>query len=149
MIVMGILIFTNSLINLNSTFSFVYGGQVSGGVTLGLVGLAIAFVAGLVSVASPCVMPMVPVYMLYITGSSTAADGGAGSQSQFGHSLAFVSGFSVVFIILGASVGFIGTVLQDDLFNRLAGLLLVVLGLQLAGVINIPLLQTQRRVVNV
>ena len=148
-IVMGILIFTNSLINLNTIFSFVDGGQVSGGVGLGLVGLAIAFVAGFVSVASPCVLPMVPVYMLYITGSAAAADGESEPRSHVGHSLAFVSGFSVVFIALRASVGFIGTFLQDDLFNRLAGLLLIVLGLQLAGVINILLLQTQRRAVNV
>ena len=147
-IVMGILIFTNSITNLNTIFSFVDGGQVGGGGGLGLVGLTIAFVAGFVSVASPCVMPMVPVYMLYITGSAAATDGESEPRSHFGHSLAFVSGFAVVFIALGASVGIIGTFLQDDLFNRLAGSLLIVLGLQLAGVINIPLLQTQRRVVN-
>ena len=54
----------------------------------------------------------------------------------------------MIFIVLGASVGLIGTILRDDIFNRLAGALLIVLGLSLAGVLNIAFLQIQRRVVN-
>lgn len=147
-IVMGILIFTGSLINLNTFFSFAEVDQVDGQVSLGLVGLIIAFAAGIVSVASPCVLPMVPVYVLYITGSSVSDDGELESaKSPFLHALAFVLGFGVIFIVLGASVGLIGTVLRDDIFTRAAGALLMVLGLQLAGVINIPFLQVQRRVV--
>ena len=147
-IVIGILIFTNSLINLNTFFSFAEVNQVDGGASLGLVGFTVAFVAGIVSVASPCVLPMVPVYMLYITGSSVSADGGLEStKSPFFHSLAFVLGFGVIFIVLGASVGLIGTFLRDDIFTKAAGALLIVLGLQLTGVINIPLLQVQRRAV--
>ncbi len=93
---------------------------------------------------------MVPVYMLYVTGS-TVDESGSLSESgttAFMHSLAFVLGFGVVFIILGASVGVIGTLLRDDIFIRLAGALLIVLGLQLSGVINIPFLQVQRRMTN-
>ena len=59
----------------------------------------------------------------------------------------FVLGFGAIFIVLGASVGLIGTFLRDDIFTKAAGALLMVLGLQLTGVINIPLLQVQRRVV--
>jgi cytochrome c biogenesis protein CcdA len=147
-IVVGILIFTDSLINLNSLFSFAEVDQVDGRATLGLVGLIVAFVAGIVSVVSPCVLPMVPVYMLYVTGSSVSADGELESvRSPFLHALAFVLGFGVIFIVLGASVGLIGTFLRDDIFTRAAGALLIVLGLQLAGVINIPFLQVQRRAV--
>ena len=92
---------------------------------------------------------MVPVYMLYITGASVDGEGQLSSpRSPFAHSLAFIVGFGLIFIILGASVGLIGTVLRDDIFNRFAGALLMVLGLSLAGVINIPFLQIQRRVVN-
>ena len=148
-IVVGILIFTNSLINLNTVFTFIEVDQVSGSASLGIVGLAVAFGAGIVSVFSPCVLPMVPVYMLYITGSSVDEKGELASpRSPFAHSLAFVVGFGVIFIVLGASVGLIGTILRDDIFNRFAGALLIVLGLSLAGVLNIPFLQIQRRVVN-
>ena len=148
-IVVGLLIFTNSLVNLNTVFTFFEVDQVSGTASLGVVGLAVAFGAGIVSVFSPCVLPMVPVYMLYITGSSVDEKGELASpRSPFAHSLAFVLGFGVIFIILGASVGLIGTVLRDDIFNRFAGALLIVLGLSLAGVLNIPFLQMQRRVVN-
>lgn len=147
-IVVGLLIFTDSLINLNSFFSFAEVDQVDGRASIGLVGLIVAFVAGIVSVVSPCVLPLVPVYMLYITGSSVGADGTLESaKSPFLHALAFVLGFGVIFIVLGASVGLIGTVLRDDIFIKAAGALLMVLGLQLAGVINIPFLQIQRRVV--
>lgn len=146
-IVMGILVFTNSVINLNSAFAFAQVDDVDGAVSLGFAGLAIAFVAGIVSVISPCVLPMVPVYMLYVTGS-TVDDSGSlseGGPTAFMHSIAFVLGFGIVFIVLGASVGVIGTLLRDDIFIRLAGALLIVLGLQLSGVINIPFLQVQRR----
>lgn len=147
-IVAGILIFTDSLVNLNSFFSFAEVEQVDGRTGLGAVGLLVAFVAGTVSVASPCVLPMVPVYMLYITGSSVGAEGRLEStQSPLLHSLAFVLGFGLVFMVLGASVGLIGTVLRDDVFTKAAGVLLMILGLQLAGVISIPFLQVQRRVV--
>ena len=146
-IVMGILVFTNSVINLNTVFAFAQVDDVSGTVSLGLAGLLVAFAAGIVSVVSPCVLPMVPVYMLYITGSSIDGAGEISERNSvvFLHSLFFVIGFGVVFIVLGASVGLLGTFLRDGLFNQLAGALLIVLGLQLAGVINIPFLQTQRR----
>lgn len=147
LIVVGLLVFTDSLINLNSFFAFAEMDQVDGGVSLGLAGFIIAFVAGVVSVASPCVLPMVPVYMLYITGSSVGTDGRLEStKSPFLHAVAFALGFGVIFVILGASVGLIGTVLRDDIFTRAAGALLMVLGLQLAGVVSIPFLQVQRRV---
>jgi cytochrome c biogenesis protein CcdA len=146
-IVMGILVFTNSVINLNTLFGFAQVDEVGGQLSLGLAGLLVAFAAGLVSVVSPCVLPMVPVYMLYITGSSLDDRGAieASGSAVFLHSLSFVLGFGVIFIVLGASVGFIGSFLRDELFNQLAGALLIVLGLQLAGVINIPFLQMQRR----
>jgi cytochrome c biogenesis protein CcdA len=124
LIVVGLLVFTDSLVNLNLFFSFAQVNQVGGSAGLGLAGFIIAFVAGVVSVASPCVLPMVPVYMLYITGFSVGADGRLEStESPFLHAGAFVLGFRVVFIILGASVGLIGTVLRDDIFTRAAGAL--------------------------
>jgi cytochrome c biogenesis protein CcdA len=146
-IVMGILVFTSSVINLNTVFSFAQTDDVNGTVSLGLAGLLVAFAAGFISVISPCVLPMVPVYMLYITGSSLDDSGRLDAKRSpvLLHSFSFVAGFGVVFIVLGASAGLVGTFLRDELFAQLAGILLIVLGLQLAGVISIPFLQTQRR----
>jgi cytochrome c biogenesis protein CcdA len=147
-ILIGILIFTGSLINLNSFFTFAEVDQVEGEASIGLSGVAIAFAAGLVSVFSPCVLPMVPVYLGYLTGSTVDADGNLSeARAPLLHAAAFVLGFSLVFIILGISVGLAGYLLRDqqDILEKVAGVLLIVLGLQLSGIISIPWLQQERR----
>jgi len=138
---------------------------------VGGVSIIIAFVAGLLSVASPCVLPLVPAYLGYLTGS--ALEGSSGTQtvnvqtgggsssgavaigggprestpSPFLHSVAFVLGFSAVFILFGISLGLIGWVLRDnqDYILRGAGVILIVMGLHLSGVITIPILEQERR----
>lgn len=138
---------------------------------VGGVSLIIAFVAGLLSVASPCVLPLVPAYLGYLTGSAlegsgggqtVATVGGSGSggsvaiasapprddaPSPFLHSVAFVGGFSVIFILFGISLGLVGFFLRDnqDLILRIAGGMLIVMGLHLSGVITIPFLEQERR----
>lgn len=104
----------------------------------GFAGPAVAFVAGLVSFVSPCVLPLVPVYLLQMAGTATGAFGGR--RTTFAHALSFVAGFSVVFVLLGASVGFFSFFFQDNIrtFTRVAGIILIVFGLHLAGVIRIP-----------
>lgn len=147
-IVLGILIFTGSLVNLNSYFTFAEVGQVEGNASIGLAGVAIAFAAGLVSVFSPCVLPMVPIYLGYLTGSSIDASGGlALARGPLYHAVAFVLGFAIVFIVLGTSVGLVGYLLRDqqDILEKVAGVLLIVLGLQLSGIISVPWLQQERR----
>ncbi|HEX5940278.1 MAG TPA: cytochrome c biogenesis protein CcdA [Dehalococcoidia bacterium] len=147
-ILIGILIFTGSLINLNSFFTFAEVDQVEGDASIGLSGVAIAFAAGLVSVFSPCVLPMVPVYLGYLTGSTVDADGNLiEARGPLLHATAFVLGFSIVFIVLGLSVGLVGYLLRDqqDILEKVAGVLLIVLGLQLSGIISIPWLQQERR----
>ncbi len=132
---------------------------------IGGVSIFVAFAAGLLSVASPCVLPLVPVYLGYLTGA--ALEGGAGGTSVIGggggiavasrqrmqmnspflHSLAFVSGFTAVFVVFGVSLGLIGYVLKDnqDIILKVAGAMLIVMGLHLAGVITIPFLEQERR----
>lgn len=142
---------------------------------VGGVSILVAFVAGLLSVASPCVLPLIPAYIGYLTGASlegtgartaavqqtvaVGAAGGGGSVSMgggmpsesvpspFAHSLAFVSGFSLVFIAFGVSLGIVGFLLRDnqDLILKFAGGLLIVLGLHLSGVITIPFMEQERR----
>ncbi len=137
------------------------------------VSIFVAFAAGLLSVASPCVLPLVPVYLGYLTGAAlestpepapvaiaTASGGGsvavAGppavassepSPSPFLHSVAFVSGFTTIFVLFGIAVGVVGYLLadHDDLILKFAGAVLIVMGLHLSGVITIPLLDQERR----
>jgi cytochrome c-type biogenesis protein len=106
----------------------------------GGLGPLVAFIAGVVSFLSPCVLPLVPIYLLQMAGTATGEFGSRGRT--FAHALSFVAGFSLVFITLGASVGLVGFLLQDNLrtLTRIAGLVLIVFGLHLAGIIKIPLL---------
>lgn len=108
------------------------------------IGILVAFLAGIVSFASPCCLPLVPAYVGYMVGATP--DGSAARRrTAFYQALAFVLGFSAVFIALWASVGLIGYVLRDyvGLLRELGGALLVFMGLHVAGVINIAALHRE------
>ena len=110
----------------------------------GNITLAVAFAAGLVSFASPCCLPLVPVYVGFIVGSD--ADSARPARSAaFRQSLAFVLGFTVVFVALWASIGLVGYALRDHvgLLRQLGGAVLVVMGLHVAGLISLPMLARQ------
>jgi cytochrome c-type biogenesis protein len=103
--------------------------------------LALAFLAGVVSFASPCCLPLVPAYVGYMVG---AAPEGLDRRRMVAlrQSLAFVLGFSAVFIALWASVGLVGYVLRDQLgtLRLIGGAIVIFLGLHVAGVINVAAL---------
>ena len=105
------------------------------------VGILIAFLGGMVSFASPCCLPLVPAYVGYMVGSQPE-DGTVLRRAAFSQALAFVLGFSAVFIVLWASVGLIGYVLRDyaGLLRQVGGAILVFMGLHVAGVINVTAL---------
>jgi cytochrome c-type biogenesis protein len=108
---------------------------------MGVLGLVVAFFGGIVSFASPCCLPLVPAYVGYMVGA-TRDSSAAGRLAAFRQALAFVLGFSVVFIGLWASVGLIGYVFHDSagLLRQVGGAVLVFMGLHVAGVINIAAL---------
>jgi cytochrome c-type biogenesis protein len=111
-----------------------------------LVGLTLAFVAGIASFASPCCLPLVPAYVGYMVG--TAPEGSPGRRMiAFRQALAFVVGFSLVFVSLWASVGLVGYVLRDAVvpLRQLGGAVLVFMGLHVAGVINVAALYREVR----
>lgn len=105
------------------------------------IGILVAFLGGMVSFASPCCLPLVPAYVGYMIGSQPD-DGTVRRRAAFSQALAFVLGFSAVFIALWASVGLIGYVLRDyaGLLRQVGGAILVFMGLHVAGVINVTAL---------
>ena len=109
-------------------------------------GIALAVLAGIVSFASPCCLPLVPAYVGYMV-ERTPAGARPSRLPAFRHSLFFVAGFSAVFISLWASVGLVGYVLRDYvwLLREVGGAVLVFLGLQVAGVINVAALYREVR----
>jgi cytochrome c-type biogenesis protein len=143
---------------------------------IGGISIVVAFVAGLLSVASPCVLPLIPAYLGYLTGAALegpnsppaglraqpfASGSGTGTAvvvqsttavetapSPFLHSVSFVAGFSLVFVLFGASLGVVGFFLRDqqDIVLKVAGGLLIVLGLHLAKVVTIPFMEQERRI---
>ena len=158
-------------------------------IEIGGISIFLAFAAGILSVLSPCLLPLVPAYLGYLTGAvidspkpvpvptttattaSVASGGGGGGSatiavagslpasaaappSPFLHAIAFVTGFSLIFIAFGASIGLLGFFLggneffirdQQDTILKVSGGALIILGLHLSGVITIPFLETERR----
>jgi cytochrome c-type biogenesis protein len=108
---------------------------------------------GIVSFVSPCILPLIPSYVSYITGISFDELVGPGSRRKninttLLHSLAFVAGFTVVFVLLGATASIIGQLMIEHLRTiRIAGgILMIVLGLFVADVIPIPFLQQDAKI---
>ena len=111
------------------------------------VGLAISFTAGVLSFLSPCVLPLIPSYISFITGMSID-DVQRSRRIALIHSLLFILGFTLVFLALGATATVIGRVLhqQRDWVGRIGGVLVIVFGLYLLGVFNIGAFARERRV---
>ena len=110
--------------------------------------LFVAFGAGLLSFLSPCVLPLVPVYLASLCGPEIfEPEADRRRLPIFFHSLSFVLGFSLVFIILGASVGLAGFALGANLAltHTIAGSLLIAFGLFLLAALKIPWLNYERR----
>ncbi|MEO1200665.1 MAG: cytochrome c biogenesis protein CcdA [Pseudomonadota bacterium] len=115
--------------------------------------LGVAFLAGLLSFVSPCVLPLVPPYLCYLAGVSLdqlseREEIGAARARVVASALAFVAGFTVVFVALGASASVIGQTLTRnlDLFAYAAGAIIIVMGLHFLGVFRIGLLNREARV---
>jgi cytochrome c-type biogenesis protein len=112
-----------------------------------------AFIAGLLSFLSPCVLPLIPSYITYITGLSFAELQGESPSHKVRnqtiiHSLMFIGGFTLIFVLLGASATFIGGYLQSkmDLLRKLGGVLIVLFGIHITGFIPINLLLGEKKI---
>jgi cytochrome c-type biogenesis protein len=121
------------------------------GVATAHLSVGIAFLAGLVSFVSPCVLPLVPAYLSFLTGSTVEELRGSASLNLRGRTLthagAFVLGFTIVFVLLGASASELGSALRANqvLIARVGGVVVIVLGLQMMGLLRVRLLATDTR----
>lgn len=111
-----------------------------------------AFIAGLLSFLSPCVLPLIPSFITYITGLSFADIQDEHPthkvrQQTIIHTLLFIAGFTAVFVLLGASATYMGSFMQTHmtLIRKIGGLLIIVFGIHITGVIPINLLLGEKR----
>ena len=109
-------------------------------------GLLIAFTAGLLSFLSPCVLPLIPSYVTFITGMSVE-ELQTSRRTALVHSLLFIAGFTLIFLLLGATATVMGRALlvYRDVIARVGGALIIVFGLYLLGVFNIGAFARERR----
>jgi len=109
-------------------------------------GVVISFTAGLLSFLSPCVLPLIPSYVTFVTGLSLE-DVQRSRKTPLVHALLFVAGFSLIFLALGATATAVGRLLllHRQWISRVGGVLVVLLGLYLLGAFNMRFLARERR----
>ncbi|MEB1807255.1 MAG: cytochrome c biogenesis protein CcdA [Bacillaceae bacterium] len=103
----------------------------------------------MLSFFSPCVFPLIPAYIATLTGSSINNNKvNAMKRTVMVRSISFILGFSIVFILLGASASFIGQLFFDNrnLVEKISGFLIIVFGLQMAGLLQLKFLMREKRV---
>ena len=112
-----------------------------------------AFLAGVLSISSPCVLPLVPIFLAHLAGASASGVEGVGRRHLLPNAVAYVLGFSLVFVALGVALGAAGALASTaavvatnrDWLTRIGGTLLIVLGLHQIGILRIPSLDRERR----
>ncbi len=111
------------------------------------VGILVAFAAGVLSFLSPCVLPLVPSYLGFLTGMTLEEMTGRRRLAMV-HALLFVSGFALIFILLGASATALGSALKyyQVWLQRVGGVLIILFGLYAMGVFRLGFLQMEKRV---
>jgi len=115
------------------------------------VSIGIAFLAGLVSFISPCVLPLVPAYLSFLTGSSIeelqSSLGTPARVRVIAHAVAFIIGFTIVFVLLGASASALGATLKANrhVIAQVGGVIIILLGLQMIGIFRLKFLAMDKR----
>lgn len=111
------------------------------------ISLPLAFGAGFISFFSPCILPMIPVYIMYVTGINVEDELDKKKLFALSRTLGFVLGFTIIFMIMGTSASFIGKVFarNKDVFTKLSGLLIFFFGLKMTGLINFNFLNSTKK----
>lgn len=112
------------------------------------ISILLAFSAGLLSFLSPCVLPLVPAYITYLTGASIQdINTNKTKLNALYKSIGFVIGFSLIFIIMGASFSTLGKLLlnNQEIFRKIGGLLIILFGLHITGLFKIKIFNVEKR----
>jgi len=104
-----------------------------------------AFAAGILSFLSPCILPLVPVYLANIAGASVLTPTPPDRRHIFFHTISFIVGFSLVFIALGASLGLLGAAVPQGVLENVGGALLITFGIFLIAATKVPWLNYEKR----
>lgn len=105
------------------------------------------FLEGIITFISPCILPLLPLYISYFAGGNEKNDGGVNSNTLV-NSLGFVLGFTIIFTLLGTFAGTFGNFIrgQSNTINIIGGLVVVIFGINYIGVIKIPFLERSLRI---
>jgi cytochrome c-type biogenesis protein len=111
------------------------------------ISIGAAFIAGLLSFLSPCVLPLVPAYIANLAGNTAIENGSKATIRTLLHSLCFVLGFMAIFVILGASVGLLGTAITANgtVLRIISGALITFMGVFIILAFKIPWLNYEKR----
>lgn len=111
------------------------------------ISIPVALGAGFLSFASPCVLPLVPAYITYITGTSLEEELEGKKIFAIVRTLGFVIGFTTIFMIMGASASFLGKLFDtyQNVFSKVSGILIVGFGLNMMGILKLNILNKEMR----
>jgi cytochrome c-type biogenesis protein len=106
-----------------------------------------AFTAGILSFFTPCLLPLVPAYIMYLTGSYDSEDLSKKRRYALIQTLGFIIGFTIVFMILGVSASAIGQIFarNKDFLSKISGLAIILFGIYMTGLVKIPFLSKDYR----
>lgn len=109
--------------------------------------ILLAFFAGLLSFLSPCVLPMVPIYLGYLSGAAVTPEGlVAARREAVSHAAAFVLGFTLIFIAIWSALSVLTSFLSKSDMAHIAGVILIIFGIHFIGIVRIPFLYQEKRV---
>lgn len=113
----------------------------------GDVTFTMAFGAGILSFFSPCILPLIPAYIMYITGTSMEEELSQKRWLAVSRTLGFVLGFTIIFMIMGLSVSYIGRIFiqNKSIFTKISGVLIMFFGLNLMGIIDIGFMNREKK----
>lgn len=111
------------------------------------VSLPVAFGAGFLSFFSPCLLPLIPAYIMYITGINMEDELSKRRLHAIVRTLGFVIGFTIIFMIMGSSATFLGKIFirNKNLFSKISGIIIIIFGLNMMGVLNLRFLDMEKR----
>lgn len=110
------------------------------------ISLFLAFSSGILSFLSPCILPLVPIYLTYLTGSSIEEINNKNKLTVIYKAVGFTLGFTLIFIIMGISVTSLGQLFDrnKDIFRKIGGIIIIVFGLHIMGVVKIKTFYYQK-----